>query len=117
MHVHADRDGGVAASKAARCDDQIVRGGDAEPAQLDGDGRCEVAGGFERVDRLERVAAVAVVLGRTGGELAESSSAIATRRAPVVVTAVSSIGMGEYSNPLVMHPRPEYDAPATGRGR
>ena len=50
-------------------DDQVVRGGDAEPTELDRDGRREVAGGLERVDRLERVAAVAVVLGCAGGEL------------------------------------------------
>ena len=69
VHVHADRDRGVAAREAARRDDEVVRGVDAEPAELDGDRRREVAGGLERVDRLERVAAVAVVLGRVGGEL------------------------------------------------
>ena len=37
VHVHADRDRGVAARQAARGDDQVVRGGDAEPAELDGD--------------------------------------------------------------------------------
>ena len=51
---------------------------DAEPTELDGDGRGEVAGGLERVDRLERVAAVAVVLGGAGGELARR----APRRSP-----------------------------------
>ena len=69
VHVHADRDGGVAARQAARRDDEVVRGRDAEPAELDGDGRREVAGGLERVDRLEGVGAVAVVLGCAGGEL------------------------------------------------
>ena len=44
-------------------------GGDAEPTELDGDRRSEVAGGLERVDRLERVGPVAVVLGGAGGEL------------------------------------------------
>ena len=68
MHVHADRDGGVAAPQAARSDDQVVRGRHAEPAELDGDGRPEVTGGLERLDRLERVAAVAVVFGRVDGE-------------------------------------------------
>ena len=69
VHVHADRDGGVAARQAARRHDEVVRGVDAEPAELDGDGRREVAGGLERVDRLEGIAAVAVVLRRAGGEL------------------------------------------------
>ena len=46
-----------------------MRGGDAEPTELDGDGRREVAGGLERVDRLEGEGAVAVVLGRASGEL------------------------------------------------
>ena len=39
------------------------------PPSSTGIGRCEVAGGLERVDRLERVGAVAVVLGCAGGEL------------------------------------------------
>ena len=60
-----------ASPRASRLDatTMVVRGGDAEPTELDGDGRCEVAGGLERVDRLERIAAVAVVLGGAGGEL------------------------------------------------
>ena len=37
--------------------------GHAEPAELDRDGCGEVAGRLERVDRLKRVGAVAVVLG------------------------------------------------------
>ena len=68
VHVHADGDGGVAAGEAARRHDQVVRGRDAEPAELDRDRRREVAGRLERVDRLERVRAVAVVVGRAGGE-------------------------------------------------
>jgi hypothetical protein len=46
-----------------------VRGRHAEPAQFDRDGRGEVAGGVERVDRLEWVGAVAVVLGGARGKL------------------------------------------------
>ena len=46
-----------------------MRGGDAEPPELDGDGRGEVSGGLERVDRFERVAALAVVLRGAGGKL------------------------------------------------
>ena len=68
VHVHPDGDGGVAAGEAARCHDQVVRRRDAEPAELDRDRRREVAGRLERVDRLERVRAVAVVVGRAGGE-------------------------------------------------
>jgi hypothetical protein len=68
VHVHADRDGRVALRQAARRDHEVVRGGDAEPTELGRDRRGEVAGGLERVDRLERVGAVAVVLGRAGGE-------------------------------------------------
>ena len=43
-------------------------GRDAKPTELDGDGRCEVAGGLERIDRFERVSAVAVVFVCAGGE-------------------------------------------------
>jgi hypothetical protein len=70
VHVHADRDGGVAARETTRRDDEVVRGVDAEPAELGGDGRGEDAGGLEDVDRLEGVGAGVVVLGRAGGELA-----------------------------------------------
>jgi hypothetical protein len=45
-----------------------VRGGDAEPTELDRHRRREVARGLERVDRLEGVGAVAVMLGRALGE-------------------------------------------------
>ena len=69
MHVHADRYGGIATRQAARRNNQVVRGRHAEATELDGDRRGEVAGGLERVDRLERVGAVAVVLGCAGGEL------------------------------------------------
>ena len=69
VHVHADRDRGVASCQAARRHHQVVRGRHAEPAQLDRHGRGEVARRLERLDRLEGVAAVAVVLGRAGGEL------------------------------------------------
>ena len=107
VHVHADRDGGVAARQAARRDDEVVRGRDAEPAELDRDGRREVAGGLERVDRLEGVGAVAVVLGRAGGELL--GELLGDRH-----EAGAGVGMGcEFdrhggiSNPLVMHPWPE----------
>ena len=61
MHVHADRDGRVAPRQATRRDDEVVRGADAEPADVDGDGRREVVGGLERVDRLEREGPVAIV--------------------------------------------------------
>ena len=54
---------------AARRDDEVVRGRDAEPAELDRDGCREVAGGLQRRDRLEGVRAVAVVLGRPRGQL------------------------------------------------
>ena len=69
VHVHADRDGGIAAGEAARRDDEVVYGVDAEAAELHWDGRREVAGSLERVDRLEGIAAVAVVLRRVAGEL------------------------------------------------
>ena len=69
VHVDADRDRGVATREAARSHDEVVRRGHAEAAELDRDGRREVAGRLERVDRLERVAAVTVVLRRAGGEL------------------------------------------------
>ena len=42
---------------------------DAEAAELHLDGRCEVAGSLERVNRLEGIAAVAVVLCRMVGKL------------------------------------------------
>jgi len=69
VHVHPDGDGGVAAGEAARRHDQVVSRRDAEPAELDRDRRREVAGRLERVDRLERIAAVAVVLARARGEV------------------------------------------------
>ena len=50
-------------------DDEVVRGGDAQAAELDRDGCGEVAGRLERVDRLKRVGAVAVVLGGARGQL------------------------------------------------
>jgi hypothetical protein len=68
VHVHPDGDGCVAAGEAARRHDQVVRRRDAEPAELDGDRRREVAGPLECFDRLERVRAVTVVVGRAGGE-------------------------------------------------
>jgi hypothetical protein len=46
-----------------------MRRRDAEPTELDRDRRREVAGGLERVDRLERVAALAVMLRCAGVEL------------------------------------------------
>ena len=69
VHVHADRDRGVAARQPARRHHEVVRGRHAEPTELDRDGRREIAGGLERVDRLERVAAVPVVLGGAGDRL------------------------------------------------
>jgi hypothetical protein len=68
VHVHPDGDGCVAAGEAARRHDQVVSRRDPEPAELDGDRRSEVAGPLECLDRLERVRAVTVVVGRTGGE-------------------------------------------------
>ena len=68
VHVHADRDGGVASREAARRDDQVVGRGDAEAAQLDGHRRRQDAGLLERRDRLERVRALAVVARRLGRE-------------------------------------------------
>ena len=38
VHVHADRDGGVAARQAARRHDEVVRGRDAEPPSSTGTG-------------------------------------------------------------------------------
>ena len=60
-----------ASPRARRLDghDEVVCRGDAEPAELDRDGCGEVAGRLERVDRLEWVCAVAVVLGGARGEL------------------------------------------------
>ena len=85
-----------------------MRGGDAEPTELDGDGRGEVAGGLERVDRFERVAAVAVVLGCAGGELRREL--LGDRH-----QARAGFGMGcefdwhsEFSDPLVIDPWPEH---------
>jgi hypothetical protein len=69
VHVHADRDRRVAARQPARGDHQVVRGRHAQAAEVDRHGRREVPRGLERVDRLERVAAVAVVLGRPRGQL------------------------------------------------
>ena len=68
VHVHPDRDGRVAARQAARRHDEVVRGRDAEPTEFDRDGSCEVPGGLERVDPLEGVGAVEVVLRGVGGE-------------------------------------------------
>ena len=50
-------------------DDEVVCGVDAEATELHRDGRGEITGRLERVDRLEGVAAVAVVLGRVAGKL------------------------------------------------
>jgi hypothetical protein len=69
VHVHPDRHGGVAARQAARRHDQVVRRRNAPPTEFHGHGRREVPRRPERVDRLERVGAVAVVLGRAGGEV------------------------------------------------
>ena len=82
VHAHADRYRGVAARQPTGRDDEVMRGRHAEPTELDGDRRREEAGGLERVDRLERKAAVAVVLRRARGQLLRSCSATATRRAP-----------------------------------
>jgi hypothetical protein len=69
VHVHADRDGGIAARQSARSHDEVVGRRDAEPTQLDGDRRDEVAGRLERIDRLEGIAPVAIVFGCARGEL------------------------------------------------
>jgi hypothetical protein len=68
MHVHADRDRGVAARQPARRDDEVVGIGDAESPEIDRNRGREVTGRRERVDRLERIAASAVVLGRPRGQ-------------------------------------------------
>jgi hypothetical protein len=68
VHVHADGDGCVATCETAGRDDHVVDGRDTEPTELDRHRRREVAGRPERVDRLERVRAVTVVVGRAGGE-------------------------------------------------
>ena len=60
------------ASPRARRLDATTRScadGYAEPAEFDRDGCGEVAGRLERVDRLKRVGAVAVVLGGAYGEV------------------------------------------------
>jgi hypothetical protein len=68
VHVHADRDGGVAPRQAAGRDDEVVGRCDAEPAELDGHGRGQDPGLVERGDRLERVGPLAVVARRLGRE-------------------------------------------------
>ena len=62
MHVHADRDRGVAAREPARGDQQVVHGGHAEAAVLDRDRRREVARALEGVEARERERGLAVVL-------------------------------------------------------
>jgi hypothetical protein len=68
VHVHADRDRRVAARQPARSDDHVVGALDPESAQLGRDRRDEVPRTLERVDRLEGIAAVAVVLRGSLGE-------------------------------------------------
>jgi hypothetical protein len=68
VHVDADRHGGVATCQAAGGHHEVVRRRDAHAAELDRDRGGEVAGRLEGVDRLERVAGVAVVLGGTRAE-------------------------------------------------
>src|SRR5436309_15487878 len=82
-------------------------GGDAEPAEIDRDGRCEVAGGLERVDRLERIAPVAVVLCRARGKLLGELLGGRHEAGTGVGTGCEFNRHGGISFPLVMPPWPE----------
>ena len=69
VHVDPDRNGGVAPGQAARGDDHVMDGAHAEAAELVGHRGGEIPRVPQRVDALERVAAVAVVSGRPDGEV------------------------------------------------
>jgi hypothetical protein len=69
VHVDPNRDGGVAPGQPARGDDHVMDGAHPEAAQLVGHRGGEIPRVPQRVDALERVAAVAVVGGRPAGEV------------------------------------------------
>jgi hypothetical protein len=69
VHVHADRQRGIAASQAARRDGEVVHGCHAEPAQPGGNRRGEVAGTGEGVHARQREARLAVVNRGVAAEL------------------------------------------------
>jgi hypothetical protein len=68
VHVHADRDRGVAAREPARPHDDVVQALGAHAAQLGRDRRRVDAGGGEQIRAREREAPVAIVVGGAAGE-------------------------------------------------
>ena len=69
VHVDADRDRGVAPGQAARGDDEVVDGADAQPAEADRHRGHEVAGVAQCADAVVRIRAVAVVGGGAAAEV------------------------------------------------
>ena len=69
VHVHAEGQRGVAAGQPARCDEDVVHGRDAEPAELLGDRRGEVAALLDHGEAVEGEARVAVVGGGLRADL------------------------------------------------
>ena len=69
VHVDADGDRGVAPGQAARGDDEVVDGADAQPAEVGRNRRHEVAGVAQRADAVVRIGAVAVMGGGAAAEV------------------------------------------------
>ena len=69
VHVHAEGQRRVASRESRGRDENVVSRVDAEPTEVLGDRRSEVAASLDRGEALEGIAAVAVVLGCVEADL------------------------------------------------